>query len=326
MVSVRSSHMVPRSSERGRFATHRTTIRATNQGCYCSTAARGKVIVAIVLVLVVATTHLGCAAGLARLAIRAGPRVGTISAANGLANVSLRSSIAAAESTVAGALRTSVLVGGRSVVGSAALSVAELTEVACIRGASATLVGSRPMTALSRTHVVGSNGSILGSVEATGMDAIAIRNSRSGVTVHAVRDGRVITYHSRGDLIGFSEVQNGRVHHYISDNAGHYFIGYDLVRGGRVFQHDYSGTLVMETTFEGFAANTGFATASAAAALLLAAAEEFLEDSRKQALDETIRAHASHVIGVIDHYLATDGAHATHVIDAIDRYLAAEES
>jgi hypothetical protein len=142
----------------------------------------------------------------------------------------------------------------------------EAAEISVVRTGATALLRSR-VAGLNAGEVV-SGGRVLGVVEPTGAGAILVR-ARGGLTVRALRSGTRVSHTVAGRQIGYSQFRNGRVEHFVIENGLERRLGFDLVRGNRVLQHDDFGRLIAETTIDGL--NPAGPTLAAAMATFLAA-------------------------------------------------------
>lgn len=206
------------------------------------------------LVALIATLNSGCT-----LAIR------------GIAGAGVRGAALGGAARVGAA---AIGVRGAATIGAASRLGLAASEVAAFRGAATTgLLGPRSLAGLGRAQVVGRGGSVLGVVEPAGVDGLVVRTPR-GMAVRAFREGPRVSYRVGGQSVGYSELQDGRVHHYIYESGSARPIGYDVVQNGRVLQYDANGLFVAETSLQRAGAGSGGAVGIAATATVLAASLE----------------------------------------------------
>lgn len=187
----------------------------------------------------------------------------------------------------AGAMRAGAVRGVAGAVATSRMG-ALAADVGAVRGATAALLRPSLVARTGGAQVVSRGGGILGQVEVLGPQRLLVRSAESQVVVHATRVGSQISYRAIGRNVGHSELRGGAVHHYVYDTGGTRYLGYDVVRGGRVFQYDPSGILLAETTLAGSLAGATFPAAALAVAVGASVEAEREVDKKVDALMQAI--------------------------------------
>lgn len=215
-------------------------------------------------------------------------------AARGALGFGARAGIARGAVATGSAVRAGALVAGtRGAIGAAGIS-AEVAELMVFRNAAGSLFYPRALAGVGRAEIVlrGGIGRVVGVVETMGPNAVLVRSSQSRLAVRAIRNGRFVEYRVSGQAVGYSELVDGRIQHYVYERAGTQHIGYDLVTGGRVLQYDARGVLIGETSLQA-AGYRGHPAALAAIGSVSAHEQE--QKAKRQA----IRDQAERVIAAI---------------------------
>jgi hypothetical protein len=229
---------------------------------------------ALALVLVVAAANACCAEAIGIGFEAAATRMVITEGMGEAAMLGARSALGA-EAALGTDMALAESVGGRAILGARGIGAVtglgiEATELAAFRGAASELFESGSLLRVGRANVVLRNGTVLAETEVTGAQSVAVRSARSGVTVDAVRIGSRVEYRVGTRTVGYSELEHGRIQHYLRYSGTNRYAGYDIIEGSRVFQYDVNGRLVAETSLQavsesGVGASFGMAGVTAAA-------------------------------------------------------------
>lgn len=264
---------------------------------------RGGQLALLALALVVATANGGCALAMGEgLEVAAMSRLALAETAAGeAAMLGARGALAGAEA-LGTDLSLAETVGSRAMFGARGMAAAtglgmEATELTAFRGAASELFGSRSLLGMGRANVVLRNGTVLAEAEATGAESLAIRSSRSGITVDAVRAGSRVEYRVGGRTVGYSELERGRVQHYLRYSGTDRYAGYDIIEGNRVFQYDASGRLLADTSLEAIR-ESGTASIFGIAAVAAGVTNDRVVKSKEDKIEKQIQV----LLGEIDRF------------------------
>jgi len=194
---------------------------------------------ALVLVLLLSTTVSGCAAALGEVAL------GGELVELGAVRVAAAGALEADALAMAGrlAVQTAPLEVGGAL--STASRIGAASDVAALRGLATRFVRT-PGALTEGTQLLGRGGSVLGSVESLSANELLVR-SGGGTTIRAIRTGSTLEYRAGGRSLGFSQLRDGRLHHYVHESLGTRYVGYDVAAtDGRIFQYDAGGQLIRE--------------------------------------------------------------------------------